>query len=185
MAARDMQARGVLTGSIVVATIMSNMGLEIVLRNSGIRMLRADVGDKYVLEEMLKAQAMLGGEQSGHIIFRDGAATTGDGLLTALRIMEIVARTACPLDQLIADFKVLPQTIQNVRVREKVPFSEVPAVQHAIETAQRELDGNGRAVVRYSGTEPLARVMIEAESEEQMKALASNIAEAIRLALGA
>jgi phosphoglucosamine mutase len=185
MAARDMQARGVLTGSIVVATIMSNMGLEIALRNSGIRMLRADVGDKYVLEEMLKAQAMLGGEQSGHIIFRDGAATTGDGLLTALRIMEIVARTACRLDQLIADFKVLPQTIQNVRVREKVPFSEVPAVQHAIETAQRELDGNGRAVVRYSGTEPLARVMIEAESEEQMKALASNIAEAIRLALGA
>jgi phosphoglucosamine mutase len=182
---RDMQSRGVLPGSTIVATTMSNMGLEIALRNSGISMLRANVGDKYVLEEMLKTGAILGGEQSGHIIFRDGEATTGDGLLTALRVMEIMARTGKPLHELIGDLKTLPQTIQNVRVREKVPFVQVPEIQQAIEAAERELDGNGRAVVRYSGTEALARVMIEAESEEKMKALAGNIAGAIRQTLGA
>jgi phosphoglucosamine mutase len=184
LVARDMQSRGALPGSTIVATTMSNMGLEIALRNSGIRMLRANVGDKYVLEEMLKTDAILGGEQSGHIIFRDGEATTGDGLLTALRVMEIIARTGKPLHELIGDLKTLPQTIQNVRVREKVPFAQVPEIQQAIEAAERELDGNGRAVVRYSGTEALARVMIESESEEKMKALAGNIAGAIRETLG-
>ncbi len=164
---------------------MSNMGLEIALRNSGIRMLRANVGDKYVLEEMQKTGAMLGGEQSGHIIFRDGEATTGDGLLTALRVMETMARTGKPLAELVSDLKVFPQTIQNVRVREKVPFAKVPDIQKAIADAERELNGNGRVVVRYSGTEALARVMIEAESEEKMKALAQNIAGAIQSALGA
>jgi phosphoglucosamine mutase len=103
---------------------MSNMGLEIALRQSGIRMSRANVGDKYVLEEMLKNGAILGGEQSGHIIFRDGEATTGDGLLTALRVMEIMVRTKRSLADLVGDLKVFPQTIQNVRVREKVPFNE-------------------------------------------------------------
>ena len=169
----------------VVATTMSNMGLEIALRKSGIRMLRANVGDKYVLEEMLKTGAMLGGEQSGHIIFRDGEATTGDGLLTALRVMEIMARTGKSLSELVSDLKVFPQTIQNVRVREKMPFAQVPEIQQAIAAAERELDGNGRVVVRYSGTEALARVMVEAESEEKMKALAENIAGAIKHALGA
>src|SRR5207248_9380449 len=105
LAARDMLARGVLRGNTVVATTMSNMGLEIALRNSGIRMLRANVGDKYVLEEMMKTGATLGGEQSGHIIFRDGEATTGDGLLTALRVIEIMARSRKPLSELIADLK--------------------------------------------------------------------------------
>jgi phosphoglucosamine mutase len=184
LVARDMQARGVLAGSTIVATTMSNMGLEIALRKSGIRMLRANVGDKYVLEEMLKTGAILGGEQSGHIIFRDGEATTGDGLLTSLRVMEIMARTGKPLAGLIDDLKVFPQTIQNIRVREKTPFSEVPEIQRTIEAAEKELDGNGRVVVRYSGTEALARVMVEAESEEKMKALAANIAGAIKSALG-
>ena len=133
---------------------------------------------------MLKTGAILGGEQSGHIIFRDGEATTGDGLLTALRVMEIMARTGRALDDLISDLKVFPQTIQNVRVREKVPFVQVPAIQNAIEAAERELDGNGRVVVRYSGTEALARVMIEAETVEKMKSLAGNIAGAIQQALG-
>jgi phosphoglucosamine mutase len=182
---RDMQSRGFLAGPTIVATTMSNMGLEIALRKSGIRMLRANVGDKYVLEEMLKTGAILGGEQSGHIIFRDGEATTGDGLLTALRVMEILARTCKPLSELIADLKVFPQTIQNVRVREKTPFAQVPEVQHAIDAAQHELDGNGRVVVRYSGTEALARVMVEAESEEKMRALTQSIAGAIKNALGA
>jgi len=184
LVARDMHSRGTLAGSTVVATTMSNMGLEIALRKSGIRMLRANVGDKYVLEEMLKTGAILGGEQSGHIIFRDGEATTGDGLLTALRVMEILARAEKPLAELISDLKVFPQTIQNVRVREKVPFKQVPEIQRAIDAAQGELDGNGRVVVRYSGTEALARVMVEAESEERMRYLTANIAGAIQKALG-
>jgi phosphoglucosamine mutase len=184
LVARDLQSGGVLTGSMIVATTMSNMGLEIALRKAGIRMLRASVGDKYVLEEMLKTGAILGGEQSGHIIFRDGDATTGDGLLTALRVMEIMARTGRSLAELIGDLKVFPQTIQNVRVREKLPFAQVPEIQRTIESAERELDGNGRVVVRYSGTEALARVMVEAESEEKMRALAGNIAGAIKDALG-
>jgi len=182
--ARDLQSHGVLVDSTIVATTMSNMGLEIALRKSGIRMLRADVGDKYVLEEMLKTGAILGGEQSGHIIFRDGEATTGDGLLTALRVMEIMARTGKPLADLVYDLKVFPQTIQNIRVREKIPFAQVPEIQRAIESAERELNGNGRVVVRYSGTETLARVMVEAESEEKMRALAGGIATTIQQTLG-
>ncbi len=184
LAARDMQGRGVLKNSTVVATTMSNMGLEIALKRSGIRMLRANVGDKYVLEEMQKTGAVLGGEQSGHIIFRDGDATTGDGLLTALRVMEVMVRSRRALADLVSDFKVFPQTIKNVRVREKVPFAQVPAVQRAIQEAERSLDGNGRVVVRYSGTEALARVMVEAESEEKMCALADSIAGAIQQVLG-
>jgi phosphoglucosamine mutase len=163
---------------------MSNMGLEIALRDSGVRMQRANVGDKYVLEEMLKSGATLGGEQSGHVIFRDGESTTGDGLLTALRVMEIMARTGKSLADLTSDLKVFPQTIQNVRVREKIPFAQVPEIQRAIEGAERELNGNGRVVVRYSGTEALARVMVEAESEPRMRALAGGIASAIQRTLG-
>jgi phosphoglucosamine mutase len=185
LAARDMQSRGVLTKDAVVATTMSNMGLELALKRSGIRMLRANVGDKYVLEEMQRVGATLGGEQSGHILFRDGDATTGDGLLTALRVMEVMVRTGKSLADLVGDLKVFPQTIRNVRVRVKTPFAQMPSVQSAIAAAERELDGNGRVVVRYSGTEALARVMIEAESKEQMDRLAESIVGAIRTALGA
>jgi phosphoglucosamine mutase len=184
LAARDMQSHGALAGATVVSTTMSNMGLEIALKHSGIRMLRANVGDKYVLEEMLKTGATLGGEQSGHIIFRDGDATTGDGLLTALRVMEIMVRSGCSLQELVSDLKVFPQVIQNIRVREKVPFPQVPDIQRTIDAAQRELDGNGRVVVRYSGTEALARVMVEAEAEDKMKRIAAEIAESIKAALG-
>jgi phosphoglucosamine mutase len=183
VAARDLQWRGKLANDTVVATTMSNMGLEIALRNSNIRMLRAPVGDKYVLEEMQKTGATLGGEQSGHIIFRDGDATTGDGLLTALRVLEIMARTKQALAELIGDLKVFPQVIKNVRVREKKPLTEVPEVDRAIRAAEGELDGNGRVVVRYSGTEALARVMIEADSEERMNRLADSIVSAIQHAL--
>src|SRR5207302_9653839 len=114
-------------------TTTSKLGLEVALKRSGVSMLRANGGDKYVLEEMLKTGATLGGEQSGHIIFRDGDATTGDGLLTALRVMEIMARTGHSLADLVADLKVFPQTIQNVPVREKIRFTKVPEVQRAIE----------------------------------------------------
>jgi phosphoglucosamine mutase len=141
------------------------------------------VGDKYVLEQMMKTGATLGGEQSGHIIFRDGEATTGDGLLTALRVMDIMVRSGRSLSALIADLKVFPQRIQNVRVREKVPLDQVPQIKSAIDAAQRELDGNGRVVVRYSGTEALARVMVEAESEDKMNSLTDAIAGAIKSAL--
>lgn len=184
LTARDLQSRGKLAGSAVVATTMSNMGLEIALKQAGIKMLRANVGDKYVLEEMLKTGATLGGEQSGHVIFRDGDATTGDGLLTALRVMEAIIRSGRSLAELVSDLKVFPQKIQNVRVREKVPFPQVPEVQRAIEAAERELAGHGRVVVRYSGTEPLARVMVEAESAEKMQVLTAGIAGEIQKALG-
>jgi phosphoglucosamine mutase len=183
-AARDLHAQGKLKGDTVVATTMSNMGLEVALKRSGIRMLRANVGDKYVLEEMLKTGATLGGEQSGHIIFRDGESTTGDGLLTALRLMEMVVRSGKSLAELIADLKVFPQKIQNIRVREKIPFAQIPSVQAAIDSAERELNGNGRVVVRYSGTEALARVMVEAESEEKMRSLTAAITGEIQKALG-
>src|SRR6202167_5058557 len=184
LAARDMQSRGVLANATVVATTMSNMGLELALKRSGIDMLRANVGDKYVLEEMQRVGATLGGEQSGHILFRDGEATTGDGLLTALRVLEIMVRTGKPLADLVGDLKVFPQTIRNVRVRQKTPFAQIRAVQSAIAAAERELDGIGRVVVRYSGTEALARVMIEAESKQQMDRLAAAIAGAVQVALG-
>src|SRR5580704_2524207 len=185
VAAREMQSRGTLAKETVVATTMSNMGLELALKRSGIRMLRANVGDKYVLEEMQRVGATLGGEQSGHILFRDGVATTGDGLLTALRVLEIMIRTRKPLADLVGDLKVFPQTIRNVRVRQKTPFAEIPAVQAVIAAAEKELDGNGRVVVRYSGTEALARVMIEAESKEQIDRLAQSIVGSIQSALGA
>ena len=184
IAAREMQSGGSLANATVVATTMSNMGLELALKGSGLHMLRANVGDKYVLEEMQRVGATLGGEQSGHILFRDGDATTGDGLLTALRVMEIMVRSGKSLADLAGDLKIFPQTIRNIRVREKKPFAQIPAVQEAITAAERELDGNGRVVVRYSGTEALARVMIEAESKDQMERIADRIVAAIRSTLG-
>lgn len=184
LVAREWKSRGMLKGDVVVGTTMSNMGVEKALAEAGIRMLRAPVGDKYVLEEMRKSGATLGGEQSGHIIFRDGEATTGDGLLTALRLLEIVARQGKPLAELLADFKVFPQTIRNVRVREKKPLEGIPEIAREIRAAEAALDGSGRVIVRYSGTEPLARVMVEAESEEQMNESAERIVGAIERVLG-
>lgn len=182
--ARDLQSRGELASDTVVATTMSNMGLEAALKRSGIRMLRAPVGDKYVLDEMRKTGAVLGGEQSGHIIF-SRAATTGDGLLTALIVLEILSRTGKQLDELVSDLKVFPQVIKNVRVREKQPLDQIAAVSSAIRAAEQDLAGNGRVVVRYSGTEPLARVMIEAESKDKMEKHAESISGAIQAAIGA
>jgi phosphoglucosamine mutase len=184
MAARDLKQRGLLTDDLVVATTMSNMGLEAALKRSGIRMLRASVGDRYVLEQMQKHNAALGGEQSGHILFPH-LATTGDGLLTALVVLDLIARTGKSIDELTADLKVFPQVIVNVKVREKKPLESIPAVRARIREAEKELKDSGRVVIRYSGTEALARVMIEAESEEAMRRHAEAIANAIRLELGA
>ncbi len=184
LAARDLHARGALNNATVVATTMSNMGLEAALARSGITMLRAPVGDKYVLEQMLATGATLGGEQSGHIIF-SGRSTTGDGLLTALLVLDIIHRAGKSLAELTADLKTFPQVILNVKVREKKPLLDIPAVAQCITDAEQALDGTGRVVIRYSGTEALARVMIEAENHAAMTHHAEAIANAIRTELGA
>ncbi|MCU1307412.1 MAG: Phosphoglucosamine mutase [Acidobacteriaceae bacterium] len=181
--AREMKSRNKLKADTVVATTMSNMGLEAALKRSGIKMLRAPVGDKYVLEEMHKTGAVLGGEQSGHIIFSD-CATTGDGLMTALKVLEVVAKSGKSLAELVSDLKVFPQVIKNVRVREKKPLDQIPEVASAIKTAEQDLKDEGRVVVRYSGTEALCRVMIEAASAEKMQKHADAIAGAMQKVLG-
>jgi phosphoglucosamine mutase len=183
LAARDLTERGLLTNATVVATTMSNMGLEAALKRSQIKMLRAPVGDKYVLEQMLATGAALGGEQSGHIIF-SGRSTTGDGLLTALLLLDIVHRSGITLAELTADLKTFPQVIVNVHVREKRPLDSIPTVAAAIAAAELALADSGRVVIRYSGTESLARVMIEAESETLMHHHSQAIANAIRTELG-
>ena len=184
MAARDLHGRNELEAATVVATTMSNMGLEAALMRSGIRMLRAPVGDKYVLDEMRKIGAVLGGEQSGHIIF-SRLATTGDGLLTALMVLDLISRSSKQLDELVSDLKVFPQVIKNVRVREKKPLDQIARVADAIRRAEQDLAGTGRVVVRYSGTESLARVMIEAESQEKMQRHVEAISGAIQGEIGA
>ena len=162
---------------------MSNMGLEAALRRSGIQMLRAPVGDKYVLEQMLATGASLGGEQSGHILFT-GRSTTGDGLLTALLVLDVMHRSGKSLAELTADLKVFPQIIVNVKVRDRRPLDAIPTVAQALQTAEKELSDRGRIVVRYSGTEPLARVMVEAETELEMRTHADLIANAIKAEIG-
>jgi phosphoglucosamine mutase len=181
--ARDLKARGLLTGNVVVATTMSNMGLEAALKRSGIAMLRAQVGDRYVLETMQKHRAALGGEQSGHILFPH-LATTGDGLLTGLVVLDLIARSGKTIEELTADLKVFPQVIVNVKVREKRPLDGIAPIAERIRAAETELADSGRVVIRYSGTEALARVMIEAEDEARMRHHADAIADAIRAELG-
>jgi phosphoglucosamine mutase len=183
LAARDLAERGLLAGATVVATTMSNMGLEAALKRSGISMFRAPVGDKYVLEQMRSTGASLGGEQSGHIIF-SGRSTTGDGLLTALLLLDIIHRSGRSLAELTEDLKTFPQVILNVKVREKRPLEQIATVAFAIAAAEAALANSGRVVIRYSGTEALARVMIEAESETLMREHAEAIAGAIRAEIG-
>jgi len=183
MAARAMKAAGRLKGDTVVATVMSNLGLEKALERDGIRMLRTPVGDKYVLEEMVRMDASLGGEQSGHVIFRD-YATTGDGLLTALRVLEIARRAGVGLDELTADLRVYPQKLVNIRVREKRDLAAVPAVSREILRAEEAMAGSGRVLVRYSGTELLARVMVEAADQNHVDTFTASIAESIRREIG-
>ncbi|HEY7211206.1 MAG TPA: phosphoglucosamine mutase [Bryobacteraceae bacterium] len=184
LAGSALKRAGRLPGNLVVATVMSNLGLEKALEQKGISMLRTPVGDKYVLEEMLKRGAVLGGEQSGHVIFSE-YATTGDGLLTALRVLEIVRDSGQSLDELSAAIKNFPQKLVNVRVKHKRPLKDLPAVQNEIAAAEQEFGTAGRVVVRFSGTEPLARVMIEAESADAVENWTARIANAIRAELGA
>ena len=183
-AARAMKAAGHLPGDTVVSTVMSNLGLERALERAGIRMTRTPVGDKYVLEEMVRLGAALGGEQSGHVIFRE-YSTTGDGLLTALRLFEIARRAGVGLEELTADLEVYPQRLVNVRVREKKGLTELPSVALEIRLVEEAFAGAGRVLVRFSGTEPLARVMVEGPDLEQVESFSARIAEAIRREMGA
>lgn len=168
---------------VVVATVMSNLGLEKALEADGIRLARTAVGDKYVLEEMVRRGAQIGGEQSGHVIFLEHA-TTGDGLLTALRLLDVMCETGRPLSELTMGLDIYPQTLVNVRVSQRRPLAELPGVQQAIRDVETELGMDGRVLVRFSGTEPLARVMVEGPTMPQVELCASQIAGAIRAELG-
>jgi len=184
---RHLRDQGRLAGNnghpIVVATVMSNIGLERALRSHGIEMLRTPVGDKYVLEEMLRRGAVLGGEQSGHVIFHQ-YATTGDGMLTALRVFEVMRQTGTGLDELTDELQVYPQRLVNVRVRERKRLEDLPAVLAEIRAAEASFGDSGRVLVRFSGTEPLARVMVEGPDLERVEAFANRIAARIRAELG-
>lgn len=167
----------------VVATVMSNLGLERALTQAGVALIRTGVGDKYVLEEMVRKGAVLGGEQSGHIIFRD-CATTGDGMLTALRVFEIMAASGKSLDELTEGLVIYPQRLVNVRVRTKKPLDQLSQVGEEIRSAEQEFGDAGRVLVRFSGTEPLARVMVEGPDVERVESFARRIAAAIEAELG-
>jgi phosphoglucosamine mutase len=180
--ARFLKSTGHLNGGRVIGTTMANLGLERALEAEGLSLARVPVGDRYVLEEMLRSGANLGGEQSGHIIFLDDA-TTGDGLLTAIKIACLVALRG-PLDDLIRGLKIFPQTIVNIQVKSKPPLESLPLVSAAIDEATKTLGDAGRVVVRYSGTEPKARVMVEAERAEDVAHWAETLACAIRNAIG-
>ncbi len=184
IAARALKAAGKLDGDLVVATVMSNLGLERAFDREGIKLLRTPVGDKYVLEEMVRAGAVLGGEQSGHVIFRQ-FATTGDGLLTALRIVEISRLADASLDELTAGLEIYPQRLENVRVRERRALHELAAVAREIAACQDAFGPLGRVLVRFSGTEPLARVMVEGPDLAQVEEFTGRIATAIRNEIGA
>jgi phosphoglucosamine mutase len=162
---------------------MSNIGLEIACRESGIHLVRCPVGDKYVMEEMLKSGVSLGGEQSGHIIFSD-YLYTGDGLCTALNVLRTMARTGRTLADLASDLTNFPQVLLNVRVREKVDLRSVPAVAAAISEVEARVHGQGRLLVRYSGTEPLLRVMLEGRHDHEIRAWAQGIVDVVREHLG-
>ncbi|MGA8406468.1 MAG: phosphoglucosamine mutase [Candidatus Acidiferrales bacterium] len=183
VAGRYLKAAGKLNGDVIVGTTMANLGLERALEKSGLQLVRTDVGDRYVLEEMQRIGANLGGEQSGHILFLDDA-TTGDGMLTAVKIASIMSLGG-PLDELVADLKIFPQKIVNVRVKAKPPLDSLPEVTGSLAEAGRALGKSGRVVLRYSGTEPLARVMVEAEREDDVRRWTDTLAAALRTAIGA
>jgi phosphoglucosamine mutase len=179
-----LQAHGRLKDDVVVATVMSNIGLEIALRSAGIRLVRTDVGDKYVLEELLRLGASLGGEQSGHIILPE-LSLAGDGMITTLCLLRALRESSKTLAEMTAGFKRYPQILLNVRVREKVPFTDLASVRTAINKVEELLSQQGRLLLRYSGTEPLARVMIEGEDQSQIEDYARRIAGAIEREIGA
>ena len=181
--ARSMKSRGQLAGNLVVTTVMSNIGLELAFREEGIEMLRAQVGDRYVLEEMLARGAKLGGEQSGHIIFSD-ISLAGDGMITAIEVLRALCESNRSLAELASGMKQFPQILLNVRVRSKPPIETLPDVSAEIERLEQDMQGRGRLLVRYSGTENLARVMIEGEDLKTIEGQATRLASVIERAIG-
>lgn len=182
--ANYLRAHGRLKDDTVVATVMSNIGLEIAFRAAGIKLIRTDVGDKYVLDELLHLNASLGGEQSGHIILPE-LSLAGDGMITALSLIRALRESGKSLRQVTAGFQAYPQILLNVRVREKRPFADLPLVQTAVAEVEKELANKGRLLLRYSGTEALARVMIEGENQRQIESYAQKIASTIKQEIGA
>ncbi|MCM0606090.1 MAG: phosphoglucosamine mutase [Xanthomonadaceae bacterium] len=182
LCAIQMKKKGLLNKNTVVTTPMSNIGLEMTLKEHGIDMVRASVGDRYVVEEMRKHSYTFGGEQSGHLIFIE-QSTTGDGIVAALKVLETMRETGKPLSELKKQIKLYPQAREDVRVSKKTPFKDFPKIASAISTAEKTLKEKGRVFVRYSGTEPLARVMIEGENLAQIKKLARDIAHEIQAEL--
>ncbi|MGH9904531.1 MAG: phosphoglucosamine mutase, partial [Pyrinomonadaceae bacterium] len=180
---QHMKAHGQLNNDLVVATVMSNIGLEIALRSLGLRLVRTDVGDKYVLEEIIRSGASLGGEQSGHII-TPRLSLAGDGMITTLSLLRAMTDEGKPLHELAEGFEHQPQVLLNVEVREKRPFVEVEQIQQLAREIEAQLGDRGRLLLRYSGTEPLARVMIEGENQEAIEAYASNLASVIQETMG-
>jgi phosphoglucosamine mutase len=183
MCARHMKSQGRLNGSALVATVMSNIGLEIALRESGIGLVRVSVGDKYVMEEMIKRGISMGGEQSGHIIFSDHLFT-GDGIATALNVLRVIADTGRELSDLASELVLYPQVLVNVRVKKKAALDSVPAIANAMSRIEGHLSGQGRLLVRYSGTEPLLRVMIEGKDQKEIQGWAREIADTVKQHLG-
>jgi phosphoglucosamine mutase len=183
MCGRQLRSEGRLRGDAIVATVMSNIGLELALKELGIGLVRCAVGDKYVMEEMLNRGLSLGGEQSGHIIFSD-YLFTGDGLCTALNVLRTVALTGRALADLASDLTAYPQVLLNVRVRERVELKSVPAVADAIARVEARVAGQGRLLVRYSGTEPLLRVMLEGQHQDEIRGWAQEIVDVVKEHLG-
>lgn len=181
--AKHFNARNELADSTVVATVMSNLGLELALQREGIRLVRADVGDKYVLEELVRLGASLGGEQSGHIIF-PRLSLAGDGMITTLSLLRVMTETSKALDELTSGFQTFPQILVNVTVETKRPFAEVEDIQQVADEVERELGSAGRLLLRYSGTEPLARIMIEGRTQEEIEQHAARLAAVIQQTLG-
>ena len=183
MSAQQLQREGRLPGSAIVATVMSNIGLERALRDRGIGLVRAPVGDKYVMEEMLKRGLALGGEQSGHIIFADHLFT-GDGIGTALQVFRIMAATGRELDELAGELVTYPQVLLGVRVRERTDYMTIPAIADSIRRVEQRLGDQGRLLIRYSGTEPLLRIMLEGKDEAEIREWANQIAETVTEQIG-
>jgi phosphoglucosamine mutase len=179
MCAKQMKAEGRLRGNAVVATVMSNIGLELALKKLGIELVRTNVGDKYVMEEMQKRNLSLGGEQSGHVIFSD-YLFTGDGLITALNVMRTMAATGREVGDLADDLRTYPQVLINVRVSEKPDLKSVPTVAGVIDDVEKRLAGSGRLLIRYSGTEPLLRVMLEGQNKDEIETMGQAIVTALR-----
>jgi len=174
LCAKDMLERGELADRTLVSTVMSNMALEVFMQEQGGRLIRTPVGDRYVVEAMRKTGAVLGGEQSGHLIFMRHS-TTGDGILAALQLLRIMQERGKPLSELAHLIEPFPQVLQNVHVERKIPFDQAPAVQEAVRAAEASLAGKGRVLLRYSGTESVARVMVEGQDEAQVRSLADEL----------